>query len=247
MGKLRVFFTIALVAALLPLNAFARYEEGDIVQDPKHPNIKREMIEEVSQKWLVHITGKLPVTATLNGHDYVDLGIKVDGKLIMWAACDVGATKPEQAGTTYGWGEVEHKAKLGGGGSVSYGQKVYRSTILGNPKYDAARKHWGGKWRMPTVPELYMLIRKCTWEQAEMNGQRGFLLTSLKNGNMLFLPSLGSDDIYCDYWSTDECDMEGKLQACKLNAEGASSWRDRVVIGRSLRTDQLPIRAVFIP
>ena len=106
MRKLRVFFAIALVAALLPLNAFARYEEGDIVQDPKHPNIKREMIEEMSQKWLVHITGKLPVTATLNGHDYVDLGIKVDGKLIMWAACDVGATKPEQAGTTYGWGEV---------------------------------------------------------------------------------------------------------------------------------------------
>ena len=76
--------------------------EGDIVQDPKYPNIKREMIEDVSQKWLVHITGKLPVTATLNGHDYVDLGIKVEGKLIMWAACDVGATKPEQAGTTYG-------------------------------------------------------------------------------------------------------------------------------------------------
>ena len=102
MRKLRVFFAIALVAALLPLNAFARYEEGDIVQDPKHPNIKREMIEEMSQKWLVHITGKLPVTATLNGHDYVDLGIKVDGKLIMWAACDVGATKPEQAQPTAG-------------------------------------------------------------------------------------------------------------------------------------------------
>ena len=100
MRKLRVFFAIALVAALLPLNAFARYEEGDIVQDPKYPNIKREMIEDVSQKWLVHITGKLPVTATLNGHDYVDLGIKVEGKLIMWAACDVGATKPEQVGTT---------------------------------------------------------------------------------------------------------------------------------------------------
>ena len=109
MGKLRVFFTIALVAALLPLNAFARYEEGDIVQDPKHPNIKREMIEEVSQKWLVHITGKLPVTATLNGHGYVDLGIKVEGKLIMWAACDVGSMKPEQVGTTYGWAEVDHK------------------------------------------------------------------------------------------------------------------------------------------
>ena len=247
MTKLKIFVALALLAVAMPLSAQRQYAEGDIVQDPKYPNIKREMIEDVSQKWLVHITGKLPVTATLNGHDYVDLGIKVEGKLIMWAACDVGATKPEQVGTTYGWAEVEHKAELDGSNSASYGKKVYRSTVLGNPKYDAARKHWGGKWRMPTVPELYMLIRKCTWEQAEMNGQRGFLLTSLKNGNMLFLPSLGSDDIYCDYWSTDECDMEDKLQACKLNAEGASSWRDRVVIGRSLRTDQLPIRAVFIP
>ena len=50
MRKLRVFFAIALVAALLPLNAFARYEEGDIVQDPKHPNIKREMIEEMRRR-----------------------------------------------------------------------------------------------------------------------------------------------------------------------------------------------------
>ena len=103
MTKLKIFVALALLAVAMPLSAQRQYVEGDIVQDPKYPNIKREMIEDVSQKWLVHITGKLPVTATLNGHDYVDLGIKVDGKLIMWAACDVGATKPEQAGTTYGW------------------------------------------------------------------------------------------------------------------------------------------------
>ena len=247
MTKLKIFVALALLAVAMPLSAQRQYAEGDIVQDPKYPNIKREMIEDVSQKWLVHITGKLPVTATLNGHDYVDLGIKVDGKLIMWAACDVGATKPEQAGTTYGWGEVEHKAKLGGGGSVSYGQKVYRSTILGNPKYDAARKHWGGKWRTPTGEDFYMLIRKCKWEEAEMNGKKGFLLTSIKNGNVMFVPSCRDNEILGYYWTTDECDMEDKLQACKLNAEGASSWRDRVVIGRSLRTNQLPIRAVFIP
>ncbi len=103
MRKLRVFFAIALVAALLPLNAFARYEEGDIVQDPKHPNIKREMIEEMSQKWLVHIPGKLPVTATLNGHDYVDLGIKVDGKLIMWRhATSAPRSQSRQAQPTAG-------------------------------------------------------------------------------------------------------------------------------------------------
>ena len=131
MIKLKIFVALALLAVAMPLSAQRQYAEGDIVQDPKFPNIKREMIEDVSQKWLVHITGKLPVTATLNGHDYVDLGIKVEGKLIMWAACDVGATKPEQVGTTYGWAEVEHKAELDGSNSASYGKKVYRSTVLG--------------------------------------------------------------------------------------------------------------------
>ena len=69
MTKLKIFVALALLAVAMPLSAQRQYEEGDIVQDPKYPNIKREMIEDVSQKWLVHITGKLPVTATLNGHD----------------------------------------------------------------------------------------------------------------------------------------------------------------------------------
>ena len=51
-------------------------------------------------------------------------------------------------------------------------QENYRSTILGNPQYDAARKHWGGKWRTPTGEDFYMLIRKCKWEEAEMNGKK---------------------------------------------------------------------------
>ena len=34
MGKLRVFFTIALIVVLLPLNAFGRHKKGDVVQDP---------------------------------------------------------------------------------------------------------------------------------------------------------------------------------------------------------------------
>ena len=216
MTKLKIFVALVLLAVAMPLSAQRQYVEGDIVQDPKYPNIKREMIEDVSQKWLVHITGKLPVTATLNGHDYVDLGIKVEGKLIMWAACDVGAMKPEQVGTTYGWAEVEHKAELDGSNSASYGKKVYRSTVLGNPKYDAARKHWGGKWRMPTGEDFYMLIRKCKWEEAEMNGKKGFLLTSIKNGNVMFVPSCRDNEILGYYWTTDECDMEDKELSVEL-------------------------------
>ena len=69
MGKLRVFFTIVLVAALLPLNAFGRHKKGDVVQDPNHSNITRECVSdevEESDRWLVHITGTLPVTGMHN-------------------------------------------------------------------------------------------------------------------------------------------------------------------------------------
>ena len=78
MGKLRVFFTIALVVLLLPLSAFGRHKKGDIVQDPNHSNITRECVSdevEESDRWLVHITGTLPVSGMHNGHPYVDLGL----------------------------------------------------------------------------------------------------------------------------------------------------------------------------
>ena len=50
MGKLRVFFAIALIVVLLPLNAFGRHKKGDVVQDPNHSNITREcVIDEVEE------------------------------------------------------------------------------------------------------------------------------------------------------------------------------------------------------
>ena len=146
-----------------------------------------------------------------NGHPYVDLGLKVK-----WAACDLNATKPEQNGVRYGWAEVVSKKNSTRENSVSYGKKIYRSTILGNPQYDAARKHWGGKWRTPTGEDFYMLIRKCKWEEAEMNGKKGFLLTSIKNGNVMFVPSCRDNEILGYYWTTDECDMEDKELSVEL-------------------------------
>ena len=45
--------------------------------------------------------------STLKMREYVDLGIVVDGKKIKWATCNVGASKPEDYGDYYAWGEVE--------------------------------------------------------------------------------------------------------------------------------------------
>ncbi|MCF0186780.1 MAG: hypothetical protein HUJ98_09880, partial [Bacteroidaceae bacterium] len=39
-----------------------------------------------------------------NGHEYVDLELPSG---ILWATCNVGATKPEEYGLYYGWGMTE--------------------------------------------------------------------------------------------------------------------------------------------
>lgn len=40
----------------------------------------------------------------MNGHEYVDLGLPSGVK---WATCNVGATKPEERGDYFKWGEIE--------------------------------------------------------------------------------------------------------------------------------------------
>ena len=37
--------------------------------------------------------------------DFVDLGLSVK-----WASCNLGATKPEEVGDYYAWGEIETKS-----------------------------------------------------------------------------------------------------------------------------------------
>lgn len=39
-----------------------------------------------------------------NGHEWVDLGLRLNGNKILFATCNVGAEKPEEFGTYYSWG-----------------------------------------------------------------------------------------------------------------------------------------------
>ena len=54
----------------------------------------------------VNISAQSPATGTINGHDYVDLGLSV-----MWATCNIGANSPEEYGDYFAWGEAETKAR----------------------------------------------------------------------------------------------------------------------------------------
>ena len=120
-----------------------------------------------------------------NGHEYVDLGLPSGLK---WATCNVGASSPEDYGDYFAWGETRSKSSYTESNSVTYGKNI--GDISGDAQYDAARKNWGGSWRMPTKAELQELKNNCSWKWTTQNGVKGYKVTG-PNGNSIFLPAAG--------------------------------------------------------
>ena len=137
-----------------------------------------------------------------NGHEFVDLGLPSGLK---WATCNIGATKPEEYGDYFAWGETEPKQ------SYNEDNYTYNSNTRTLPlSADAANVNWGGSWRMPTSEEKEELRYYCTWEWTTLNGIGGYKVISKKNGNSIFLPAAGYRFIsllngagsYGLYWSS---------------------------------------------
>lgn len=153
----------------------------------------------------------LPVSGQIAGHDYIDLGLP-SGTL--WATYNVGATKPEQYGYYFAWGETEPK-EVYGWSTYKWGDdemtKYYDGgglmTLL--PEDDAATANWGSKWRMPTNEEQRELVDECQYQMTEVNDVYGVKFTG-KNGNSVFFPAAGfrngsdvdSEENYGYYWSS---------------------------------------------
>lgn len=124
------------------------------------------------------------------GHEYVNLDLP-SGTL--WATCNVGASRPEDYGDYYAWGETETKSVY------SWDTYKYGSSLSGidnngediaGTKYDVAHVKWGGDWRMPTIEQCVELLNNTTRERTTLNGVKGHLFMG-KNGGTLFFPSAG--------------------------------------------------------
>ena len=173
----------------------------------------------------VELTAKFEVN--YNGHEYVDLGLPSG---IKWATCNVGATKPEDYGGYYAWGETEEKSyydwstyKWCNGSydtitkyctNSDYGT-VDNKTVL-DPKDDVAHVKWGGSWRMPTLDEQEELLNNCTWEWTTQNGVNGYKVTGL-NGNCIFLPTAG----YCGNAGTSNMGRRGYYWSSSLRSSSS--------------------------
>ena len=142
-----------------------------------------------------------PTTGTINGHEWVDLGLPSGLK---WATCNVGANNPEDYGNYYAWGETTTKSTYTENNSLTYALGTQALLLRGyidnvdedegllgtlTSSHDAASANWGGSWRMPTTAELEELDRKCTWTLTTQGGNV-YKVTG-PNGNHIFLPAAG--------------------------------------------------------
>lgn len=132
------------------------------------------------------------------GVEAVDLGLPSG---IKWASCNVGATKPEEYGGYYAWGETEEKDDYSPETYLYY--KYVSGNIYENQNwinigleisgtgYDVAHVKWGENWRMPRKSEIQELVDNCNWIWTSYNGIEGQKVTG-PNGNSIFLPAAGS-------------------------------------------------------
>ena len=127
-----------------------------------------------------------------NNHQHmVDLGLS-SGTL--WACMNLGASKPEDVGDYYAFGETATKSNFSqnnhwwfvNNGGYSYYQSVVPVNISGTI-YDAATYIWQNDWRIPTKQEIQELLDSCTWTLISRNSVQGYEVTG-KNGNSIFLP-----------------------------------------------------------
>ena len=143
----------------------------------------------------------------------IDLGLPSGTK---WACSNVGATKPEEYGGYYAWGETEEKSYYDWStyihcdGSSTTCHDL--DSDISGTEYDVAHVKWGSDWVMPTYDEQMELLNNCTSEWTTLNGVKGRKFTSKINGNSIFLPAAGGrwhGDLYYAgeggyYWSSTQ-------------------------------------------
>ncbi|MBR6494201.1 MAG: hypothetical protein IKT22_02880, partial [Prevotella sp.] len=138
----------------------------------------------------------------IDEHEYVDLGLPSG---LLWATCNVGATKPEEYGLYFAWGETTgYTGDTSDGRSFDwenykFGTSDALTKYTGSDglteleaKDDAATAKWGEGWRMPTKDEIKELLDNTTNEWTELNGVNGRKFTAKNgSGNSIFLPASG--------------------------------------------------------
>ncbi|MBR3454686.1 MAG: zinc ribbon domain-containing protein [Bacteroidaceae bacterium] len=129
----------------------------------------------------------------------------------LWATANVGATRPEEKGGYYAWGETEEKTEYSWKTYIhcdgSYDTCHDIGSSISGTEFDVAHVKWGGNWRMPTKEQFHELFDECEVVPTSSKGIPGYKLIG-PNDNSIFLPTTGFRwhdsirlvDTYGNYW-----------------------------------------------
>lgn len=155
-----------------------------------------------------YFTVKEPEPETL---EPIDLGLSVK-----WASFNLGATKPEEYGDYFAWGETATKDEYtwetyqwydGDENHLTKYNATDQATLL-NMDDDVVQQKLKGMWRVPSVGEWQELMEQCTWNWTTRDGVAGYDVTSNLNGKFIFIPAAGykignsiaDSSIFGRYW-----------------------------------------------
>lgn len=199
---------------------------------------------------------------TYNGHRFVDLGLPSG---LLWAETNIGAASPADDGAHFAWGETKTKAEYSWSNyKFNDGETQHRSSRYNDADGayslsaddDAATVMWGRPCRIPSEDDYAELLDpdNCTWvwkTRATSYGDRinGYEVTSLRNGNSIFLPASGGRygeslcdrNSYGDYWTSSRS-LGGGDYVSRLSFDDCGC----VNCGSS-RHNGFPIRPVACP
>lgn len=118
----------------------------------------------------------------------VDLGLSVK-----WTTCNIGATKPEEIGDYYAWGETEVKTSYKTSTYKYYDASTGKYKDIGKnicgTEYDVAHK-LNSKLSLPNIDQLRELVEKCTWTKTTLNNKNVWEVKG-PNGNKIYFPICG--------------------------------------------------------
>lgn len=178
----------------------------------------------------------------------IDLGLPSGTK---WACCNVGASKPEEYGGYYAWGETTEKdyykwsTYIHCDGSFSTCHDIGKD--IAGTQYDAATVNWGSPWVMPSNEQMEELNNNCTSEWTTENGVNGRRFTG-PNGASIFLPAAGYGHYeylhkagsWGNYWSSSLYESDTDY-AWRLNFYSGLVWAG-VRINRYYGQSVRPVR-----
>lgn len=187
----------------------------------------------------INVGGKEQEVENIDGHDAVDLGLPSGTK---WATCNIGASSPEETGDYYAWGETSPKSTFTIDNYADKNYGIFPDDISGNVLYDAARKEWGSRWRMPTAEECEELMANCKEKSVILLDPSKKMLIG-PNGNYIIVP--------VTYWKehthgmapTWELFWTGTIAHSKDNAFGVKD-NGTTPLGSFYRWLGMPIRPV---